>query len=48
MHSGGDMGKTLFKAAAGAAVIALILMIAVISGTRYEEYRPADYKGEGR
>lgn len=43
------MEKTLFKAAAaGAAAVVLILMIAVLSGIKYAEYRPADYRGEGR
>lgn len=43
------MGKTLFKAAAaGAAAVVVILMIVVLSGTRYAEYRPANYEGEER
>lgn len=43
------MEKTLFKAAAaGAAAVVVILMIAVLSGTKYAEYRPANYEGEGR
>lgn len=42
------MGKTLFNAAAGAAVMILILIAVMMEGTKYAEYKPADYKGEGR
>lgn len=43
------MEKTLFKAAAaGTAAVVAILMIAVLSGTKYAEYRPVDYRGEQR